>query len=125
MHLLFIGLAGLLGTLARYGVDSLVRSWWAHPSPLGTLAVNITGSLVAGILFALVVERDLLSADARAPIMIGFVGAYTTFSTLAVDTWRLAESGAVGHAALNVVGSTLLGVAAVIAGLAIGRALGS
>jgi CrcB protein len=87
------------------------------------LAVNLSGSVVLGVLFALAVERNVIPASIRAPLMIGFLGAYTTFSTLMLESWRLAEDGAVGLAVANVAGSSVLGLAAVFAGLAIGRAV--
>lgn len=121
MHVLLIGLGGFLGTLARYGVDSWVRSLIPHPIPFGTLAVNLSGSFTVGIAFALLAETAALTPEARAPLMVGFLGAYTTFSTLALETWALAEAGAFEHATLNLVGSMLLGLLAVAAGLFIGR----
>jgi CrcB protein len=87
------------------------------------MAVNLSGSLLIGVLFALSVERDLLPADVRGPVMIGFVGAYTTFSTLMLESWRLAEDGAWLLVVANLGGSVVLGLLAVVAGLAIGRAL--
>ena len=76
-----------------------------------------------GLLFSLAIERNVLPSDIRAPVMIGFLGAYTTFSTLMLETWRLAEDGAIVLAVLNIAGSAVLGLVAVFAGLAIGRAL--
>jgi len=83
--------------------------------------VNLSGSLLVGVLFALTVERGTLSAELRGPLMIGFVGAYTTFSTLALESWRLAEDGAWLLAMANLGGSAVLGLVAVAAGIAIGR----
>lgn len=121
MHIVLIGIGGSFGAIARYAVDGWVSSRFAGAFPLGTLVVNLGGSFVIGILFALTVERGVLSADLRGPLMIGFLGAYTTFSTLALETWRLAEDGAALLALLNVAGSMALGLVAVIAGLAVGR----
>jgi len=123
MHLVLIGIGGFAGAIARYALDGWVATRTAASFPFGTLAVNLTGSLLIGILFALAIERDVLSAELRGPLMIGFVGAYTTFSTLALETWRLAEDGAWLLAVANLGGSAVLGVVAVVAGLAIGRAL--
>ena len=123
MHLLLIGIGGFAGALARYALDGWVSSRTGGSFPYGTLVVNLSGSLLIGILFALAIERGVLSAEVRGPLMIGFVGAYTTFSTLALESWRLAEDGAWVLAMANLGASAVLGVAAVIAGLAIGRAL--
>lgn len=123
MPLVFIAIGGAGGAVARYLVDSWVAQRAAGAFPWGTLLINVSGSLVLGLLFALATERDVLPASMRAPLMIGFLGAYTTFSTLMLESWRLFEDGAVGLAAVNVVGSSLLGLAAVFIGLALGRVL--
>ena len=91
---------------------------------MGTLVVNLSGSVLLGLLFALATERNLLPASVRGPLMIGFLGAYTTFSTLVLESWRLWEDGAHGLALANAFGSVLLGLTAVFVGLTIGRALG-
>lgn len=117
-----IALGGAAGAVARYLVDG----WLAQRAgafPWGTLAVNVSGSFLLGLLFALAIERGVLPREVRAPLMIGFLGAYTTFSTLALETWRLWEDGAGGLALVNLAASALLGVAAVVLGLAIGRAV--
>lgn len=123
MHLLLIGIGGFAGAVARYALDGWVSSRTGGSFPYGTLVVNLSGSLLIGFLFALAIERGVLSAEVRGPLMIGFVGAYTTFSTLALESWRLAEDGAWVLALANLGVSAVLGVAAVIVGLAIGRAL--
>jgi CrcB protein len=109
--------------VARYVLDSAVSERWPSAFPWGTLAVNLSGTLILGFLFALTIERGVLPASSRAPLMIGFLGAYTTFSTLMLESWRLVEDGAVGIAVANIVGSCVLGLVAVFIGLAIGRAL--
>ena len=123
MHIVLIGVGGFAGALTRYAVDGWVSARTAAAFPFGTLVVNLTGSVLIGILFAMTVERGVLSAELRGPLMIGFLGAYTTFSTLALESWRLAEDGSLLLATLNLGGSVVLGVVAVIAGLSIGRAL--
>lgn len=124
MPLVLVALGGAAGAAARYVVDSTIAQRAAGAFPWGTLVVNLSGSLVLGILFALAIERKILPAAVRGPLMIGFLGAYTTFSTLMLDSWRLVEEGAVGLAAANVLGSSLLGVAAVFLGLTMGRLAG-
>ncbi len=76
-----------------------------------------------GLLFAMTAERAVLPAEIRGPLMIGFIGAYTTFSTYMLESYALVEGGAWTSAALNLGGSVLLGLVAVAAGLAIGRAI--
>lgn len=123
MPLVFIAIGGAGGAVARYLIDSWVAQRAAGAFPWGTLVINVSGSLVLGLLFALATERDVLPSSVRAPVMIGFLGAYTTFSTLMLESWRLFEDGAVGLAVVNIVGSSLLGLSAVFIGLALGRVL--
>jgi CrcB protein len=123
MHLVFIGLGGFVGAIARYLVDGWATGLGRGTFPWGTFAVNVTGSLIIGILFALMIERAAISSDWRGPLMIGFVGSYTTFSTLTLESWRLLEDGAWLLGITNLAGSLLVGVAAVVLGIGIGRAL--
>jgi len=120
---LLVGVGGFLGAIARYLVDRRVTLWAGGALPWGTLVVNVSGSFVVGLLFALVVERAALGPHVRAPLMIGFLGAYTTFSTLTLEAWRMIEDGAWLLAVANVGGSIVLGLIAVVAGIMIGRAI--
>jgi fluoride exporter len=123
VQLLLVGLGGFAGAVLRWFVDGWVSERNPSAFPVGTLVVNLTGSFLLGILFAWVIERNVLPADIRAPVMIGFIGAYTTFSTFMLESWRLVEDGAWALATANLVGSVMLGLVAVVAGLAVGRAL--
>ena len=123
MPLLLIGLGGFAGAIARYLIDGAVTDRTGGAFPWGTLVINITGSFVLGLLAALTIERAILPADIRGPVMIGFLGAYTTFSTWMLESWRLIESGSYGLALANLGGSVALGLLAVFAGLVVGRAL--
>ena len=120
---LLIGVGGFVGAITRYVVDLRVSTASGGAFPWGTLVVNASGSFLVGIVFALIVERAALPADLRGPLMIGFLGAYTTFSTLTLESWRMIEDGAWLLAAANLGGSLLIGLVAVIAGIAIGRAI--
>jgi CrcB protein len=119
-----IAIGGAAGAVARYLVDGWVLDRTGAGFPYGTLAINLSGSFVLGVLAALTIDRSVLPADIRGPVLIGFLGAYTTFSTLMLESWRLLESGQTVAALANLAGSLLLGVAAVAAGLVLGRALG-
>ena len=121
MHLILIGLGGFFGAISRHLVDGWISSLTRTAFPFGTLTVNVTGSVLAGVLFALMVERAALPLDLRGPLVIGFVGAYTTFSAIAMESWRLLDDGAWVLATLNVAGSIVLGLAALMAGMALGR----
>jgi len=121
--LLLIGLGGFAGAVARYLLDGRISAATGGGFPWGTLAINVSGSFAIGLLFALVTERAALPADWRAPLMIGFLGSYTTFSTLSLESWRMIEGGAWLAAGANLLGSLGLGMAAVIGGVALGRAI--
>jgi len=123
LTLLLVCVGGAGGAAARYLVDGWVSERAGGAFPFGTLVVNLSGSFVLGLLFVLTVESGVLPSSSRAPVMIGFIGAYTTFSTLMLETYRLIEDGAVGLALANVVGSSILGLIAVVAGIALGRAV--
>ena len=122
MTLVLVGLGGFLGAVARYLVDGWIAERAGATFPFGTLLVNLSGAFLLGLLYALTVERGLLPEAIRPPVFIGFIGAYTTFSTLALESWRLIESGSYGLGIANLVGSIVLGIVAVVAGLALGRA---
>ena len=123
MPLILIGLGGFAGAISRYLVDGFVVERTGAAFPWGTLVVNLSGSFVLGLLFALTAERAILPADIRGPVMIGFIGAYTTFSTYMLESWALLEGGSWAPALANLGGSVILGLVAVAAGLAVGRAL--
>ena len=123
MPLILIGFGGFAGAISRYLVDGLVTDRTGGAFPWGTLVVNATGSFVLGLLFAMTAERATLPAEIRGPVMIGFIGAYTTFSTYMLESWGLIESGSYAPAVANLGGSMLIGLAAVAAGLVIGRAI--
>ena len=121
MQLLLVGLGGFGGAVLRWLVDGWVSERNPSALPLGTLVINLTGTFVLGVLFAWIIERNVLPPDVRLPLMVGFLGAYTTFSTFMLESWRLVEEGAYGLATANLVGSVVLGLVAVVAGLAVGR----
>lgn len=123
MDLVLVGLGGFAGAVARRVIDLWVSDRAGAGFPLGTLVVNLSGAFLLGLLFAWATERDVLPREIRGPLMIGFLGAYTTFSTWMLESWRLVEDGAWQLALLNLGGSVLLGVIAVVGGLAVGRLL--
>ncbi len=123
MPIVLIAIGGAAGATARFLLDDFVVRRTGGVFPWGTFVVNISGSLLLGILYALAIERGVLPASIRGPLLIGFLAAFTTFSTLMLESWRLIESGAVVLGAANLVGSTVIGMVALVGGLLIGRAL--
>ncbi len=118
-----IAVAGSVGALARYGVDGFVARRTSGAFPWGTFVVNITGAFALGLVFTLATERWALAPWFRSALTIGFLGAYTTFSTLSFETYRLAEDRALGLAAANILGSCAAGLAAVYLGVVVARAM--
>ena len=118
-----IGIAGALGALARYGIGGLIAGRSARAFPWETFVVNVTGSFVLGFAFTIMTEQLTTGPWLRTAVTVGFVGAYTTFSTLAFETYRLIEDGALALAAANVFGSAAAGLVAVYLGVVAGRAL--
>jgi CrcB protein len=118
-----IAVAGAVGALSRYGLEGFVSRRQSGAFPWGTFAVNVSGAFALGLVFTLATERWGLAPWLRSALTIGFLGAYTTFSTLSFETYRLAEDRALGLAAANVLGSCAAGLAAVYLGIVLGRAL--
>ena len=115
-YLLFIALGGASGAVSRYLLANWIHSLWEGKFPVGTLVVNVLGSFVIGILYVLIVERQVVHADWRGVLMVGFLGAFTTFSTFSLETIALFEAGHAVQAAGYMVGSAIVCVA--MAGLA-------
>jgi CrcB protein len=122
MTYLWVAVGGALGSVARFACSSVAVRWLGAGFPYGTLFVNVTGSFAIGLLAALVASdgRPLLNADARAFLLVGVLGGFTTFSSFSLETLRIAGSGA---AALNVVLSVGLCLFGAWLGLAAGGLL--
>ena len=119
---LAIAVAGALGALARWGIGT----WFGQrfPSfPWGTLVINVSGSFLLGVLFAALIERSAGTPTMRVALTTGLMGAYTTFSTFSLETFRLFEDGATGAAIANIGLSLALGLVAVWLGVGLGRAV--
>ena len=123
MTLLFLAVGGAFGAVSRYLVQGWVQDLADGRFPWGTFAVNISGSFVLGLVFALTMDRAILSPEIRIPLMIGFIGSYTTFSTLMLESWVLVEEGDLVRMFANLAGSVVIGMIAVVGGLAVGRLL--
>jgi CrcB protein len=116
-----IALGGALGAIARYQVAAAVQARVPVGFPYGTFVVNVTGCFIMGLVTVLLTERLVAHPNWRFLIPIGFVGAYTTFSTFELETFLAASEGAWLIAAANVFGSFVAGYAALWAGLVAAR----
>jgi CrcB protein len=117
----YIAIGGALGSLARYGVGSLVTERLGAKFPYGTFVINMTACLIIGFSLAYLGRRTELSAAWRFLVPVGFVGAYSTFSTFEWETFSNLQSGSFAISSLYVVLSVLLGLAAVWCGVLIAR----
>ena len=119
--LIAVTLGGIAGTLLRFATGTWVSSHWPRYFYTGTLAVNIVGCLLIGLLYGLFLIRPEVPIEIRAGLMVGFLGGLTTFSSFSLDTIRLLESGqaplAIGYALISVLG----GLLATWAGLSLTR----
>ncbi len=120
---ILIGVGGFLGANARYWVGGWVVARLGSTFPYGTLIINVSGSFVLGLLMG-GAEVGTVGPAARLAFAVGFLGAYTTFSTFTYETMRLIETGSLLLATANVAASVAVGMAGAFAGLLIGRAFG-
>lgn len=116
-------LAGGLGSLARYTLSGWTQRIYGGELPVGTFVVNLAGCLAFGFVWALAEERLVISGQTRFLILTGFMGAFTTFSTFAFETSALLRDSEWLLALGNLLAHNVLGVAAVIVGIAVGRLL--
>ena len=123
MDTLWLGLAGALGTIARYHIDRWIQSRVEAPFPCGTLTVNVLGSFLLAVLMSACVRTEWVSPHLRWLLATGVLGGFTTYSAFNLETLRLLQEGATGRGVLYV-GATLGGcLAAGAAGWALGRAV--
>ena len=100
--LLFVALGGALGAVLRYSISSGIYHWFGRSFPYGTLVVNILGSLAIGLLSILLLEKFNVSQELKLGLVVGVLGALTTFSTFSMDTIILLEQGLIQKALLNI-----------------------
>ncbi len=115
--LTLLGLFGALGTLCRYGVNVLGARLLGLGFPYGTMIVNLLGCFLFGVIAGLAESRGFVHPELRGLLLVGFMGAFTTFSSLIFDSYSLYESQALGLAFLNILGQIIFGFVALWLGL--------
>lgn len=123
-QILAIMTGGALGALSRYVVSGTIMDKLGSDFPFGTLTVNVLGSFLMGFLAMLLVERIGLDPLLRLGVFVGFLGAFTTFSTFSMETLNLFEQGAHLKALINMFVSVLFSVTAVWMGVMLGKSVG-
>jgi CrcB protein len=119
----FIAIGGAIGAIARFAVGSYVGNRMGTRFPYGTMLINLTGSFVIGVVMTIIAERATINRNVIYLVPIGFIGAYTTFSTFEFETLRLVQDGQALAALSNVFLSVLAGFAMVWLGMVVGRLL--
>lgn len=119
VRFLFVGAGGFAGAVTRYAVGLWIGQRWGRSFPLGTFVVNVSGSFLIGLLMPLLTERLVVNPQWRLLLVVGFLGAYTTFSAFEYETGTLLKDGEWFFAGLNIVLSVVVG----FVGLKIGEML--
>jgi len=120
LRVLIVALGAGLGGVSRY----LIQGWILErtgPSILALFIINISGAFALGLVTTLAVERNLINPDIRLLLTTGFLGGYTTFSSWMLESFQLLETGNILRAAVNVIGSAVIGLLAVYLGIVAGR----
>ncbi|MBT7951463.1 MAG: fluoride efflux transporter CrcB [Gammaproteobacteria bacterium] len=121
LQIVSIAAGGAIGALLRFWMSNGIYALLGRAFPYGTLAVNALGSIIMGLLYVLMLERMEISAEWRAALMIGLLGAFTTFSTFSIETMNLVEAGEISKAGLNMFLSVALCVTGCWLGMVMGR----
>lgn len=121
VHLLCIGLAGAAGAVLRYMTQQGLTVVLGRQFPFGTLAVNVLGSFLIGLLFVAFWERAVANELLKLALVVGFLGSFTTFSAFSLDTWILVQHGAYVKAAGNVLANVTICLLATWLGIVLAR----
>jgi CrcB protein len=121
VKVIYLVMGGAAGTVARYVLSGATYQVLGANFPYGTFAVNLIGCFIVGFLASLTEKNFLLSADLRLLLMVGFCGAFTTFSTFLLETASLVMDGEMGTAVLNVILSIVLGFILLYVGILLGK----
>jgi len=115
-QLLLIGFGGFIGSIARFLVSKLNLSWQFLSIPMGTLTVNVVGSLIIGFLAGVASRSEIMTTDMRLFLMVGICGGFTTFSSFTNENMMLIQNGQILTALMYISASVILGLAAVFLG---------
>jgi len=118
-----VAIGGAIGSVLRYLVHTHSATWFGSAFPVGTLLVNVLGSLLIGFLSFLLLERFIVSDEIRFAILVGLLGGFTTFSTFSLETLNLIQQGNFLNAFANIFASVILCLLACFVGLSLARAL--
>jgi CrcB protein len=123
MNWVAVAVGGALGAMARYAVSTWIFQVSSHKFPYATLMVNVLGSFLMGVLFVIIIERSALPVEMRSLWMIGFLGAFTTFSTFSLDALGLWQNGHLFMALLYVLATVVLCLLAISSSIWLTRLL--
>jgi CrcB protein len=123
VNIIIIGIGGFLGAITRYGVALWIGQRWGRSFPLGTFVINVSGSFIIGLLMSLLTERFMANPQWRLLLVVGFLGAYTTFSTFEYETGTLIKDGEWLIAMLNVTLSVIVGFIALKLGEVLAKSI--
>jgi CrcB protein len=121
--ILAVAIAGAAGAACRYAVDGVVQRRWNGFFPAGTFVVNTSGAFLLGLVTGFFLAHPLASSTGQVVLGTGFVGSYSTFSTLAYETLSLSREGAHRYALVNLVVGTVAGLGTAAVGMWLGHLL--
>jgi fluoride exporter len=120
MRVAIVAVGGSLGALARYALQGWILDR-TGPSIIALFVINVSGAFALGLILTLAEERNLIGPEVRLLLTTGFLSAYTTFSSWMFESIQLIQVGDIARAAVNVVGSVVVGLIAVYLGIVVGR----
>lgn len=121
MHFLAVAVGGALGAVARYGLGVWISGKWVHSFPLHTFLINISGAFLLGFLNTLLLDKLTLSPEIRLALTVGFLGAFTTFSTFGYEAIIMIKDGDLSTAVIYTVSSVMIGFFGVLLGMGLAR----